>query len=63
MEQKGIVVRELGQYSKTHTIWISEQDGIASFHAVEGYMAQTFVNYDFFMSYIRSLQDRRFRFQ
>ena len=61
--QKEFTVDELDQNPEIHTVWISEQDRIASFHPVEGYVVQTFVNHDFFMSYIHSLQERSFRFQ
>ena len=63
MERKDITVEELEQHPEIHTVWISEELRIASFHAVDGYVVQTFVNYNFFMSYIHSLQERNFRFQ
>ena len=61
--QKEFTVDNLCQHPEIHTVWVSEQDRIASFHPVEGYVVQTFSNHDFFMSYIHSLQERRFRFQ
>ena len=63
MQRKEFTVEELARHPEIHTVWISEQDRIASFHAVEGYMVQTFTNHDFFMSYIHSLQEQSFRFQ
>lgn len=48
---------------KNHTIWVNEQDRIASFHLVEGYQAHSFQNMDFFLDYVYSLQERGFRFQ
>lgn len=56
-------IRELEQPDKVHTVWIGEEDRIASFHAVDSYEVQTFVCHDFFMRYLRSLQERGFRFQ
>ena len=44
-------------------VWISERDRIASFHPVDGYRRQIFRQYDFFMSFLHSLQERGFRFQ
>ena len=61
--QNEFTVDNLKQHPEIHTVWISEQDRIASFHAVEGYVVQTFVNHDFFTNYIHSLQERNFRFQ
>ena len=54
---------ETKRQPETHTVWVSEKQRIASFHAAESYAAQTFVNRDFFMDYLRSLQERGFRFQ
>ena len=48
---------------ETHRIWVDGTERIASFHEVEGYAAQTFSNYELFMSYVNSLQKRSFRFQ
>lgn len=56
-------INKLEQPSKVHTVWIGEEDRIASFHAVDSYEAQTFACHDFFMRYLRSLQERGFRFQ
>ena len=56
-------VSELEQPSKVHTVWIGEKDRIASFHAVDTYELKTFVCHDFFLNYLRSLQERGFRFQ
>lgn len=44
-------------------VWISERDRIASFHPVDGYRRQIFRQYDFFMNFLHSLQERGFRFQ
>ena len=63
MQQKEFMVDNLEQGPERYTVWISEQERIASFHAVEGYEMQTFATHDFFMSYIHSLQERYFRFQ
>ena len=48
---------------KVHTVWIGEEDRIASFHAVDDYELQTFSCHDYFIQYLRSLQERGFRFQ
>ena len=36
---------------------------LASFHAVHGYQSQSFHLHEFFMNYLRSLQERGYRFQ
>ena len=56
-------INELEQPSEVHTVWIGEKDRIASFHAVDSYEVQTFACHEFFMRYLRSLQERGFRFQ
>ena len=63
MQQKQFTVDAPEPHPEIHTVWISEELRIASFHAVDGYVVQTFVNHNFFMSYIHSLQERNFRFQ
>jgi hypothetical protein len=44
-------------------VWLDERAKIASFHHVEGYRQQEFLNRDYFHSYMMSLQQRGFRFQ
>ena len=56
-------VSELEQPFEVHTVWIGEEDRIASFHAVDSYELQTFVCHDLFIKYLRALQERGFRFQ
>ena len=56
-------INELEQPSEVHTVWIGEEDRIASFHAVDAYELQTFVCHDLFIKYLRTLQERGFRFQ
>ena len=64
MKQMGMnTVSELEQPSEVHTVWIGEEDRIASFHAVDSYELQTFVCHDLFIKYLRALQERGFRFQ
>ncbi len=46
-----------------NNVWLCVADRIASFHPVSGYERQSFRNHDYFMSYLKSLQDRGFRFQ
>ena len=57
------MVEEVEKNPEAHIVWINEETRIASFHAVDGYVVQTFANHEFFMSYIHSLQERSFRFQ
>ena len=54
---------EVEQPDQVHTVWIGEEDRIASFHAVDTYELQTFVCHDLFIKYLRTLQERGFRFQ
>lgn len=56
-------INELEQPSEVHTVWIGEEDRIASFHAVDSYELQSFVCHDVFIKYLRALQERGFRFQ
>lgn len=56
-------IHEMEQPSEVHTVWIGEADRIASFHAVDAYELQTFVCHDLFIKYLRTLQERGFRFQ
>ena len=51
------------QSTDVHTVWVGEEDRIASFHAVESYELQTFANREYFIDYLRALQERGFRFQ
>ena len=56
-------IDERGQPSKIHTVWVGEDDRIASFHAVDSYELKSFICHDCFINYLRSLQERGFRFQ
>jgi len=51
------------QSTDIHTVWVGEDDRIASFHAVDSYQQQTFANREYFIAYLRALQERGFRFQ
>lgn len=46
-----------------HTVWVGEEDRIASFHAVEDYTMRTFDCHDYFIRFLQTLQQRGFRFQ
>ena len=56
-------INELDQRPKVHAVWIGDADRIASFHAVDTYKLLTFSCHDSFLNYLRSLQERGFRFQ
>lgn len=62
-ETRTNMINELERPSGVHTVWIGEEDRIASFHAVDSYELQTFVCHDLFIKYLRALQERGFRFQ
>ena len=47
----------------TLSVWIDEQSKIASFHYVEGYHKHTYHIQESFMEFLRTLQQRGFRFQ
>ena len=47
----------------TLSVWIDEQEKIASFHPVEGYRKHTYQNHECFMEFLRTLQQQGFRFQ
>lgn len=49
--------------SVSQTVWLNEQARIASFHCVAGYEERSFTCHEFFMGFLRSLQDRGYRFQ
>ncbi len=46
-----------------HTVWVGEEDRVASFHQVDSYQPQTFSCHEYFINFLRSLQERGFRFQ
>lgn len=46
----------------SYTIWISEEDHIASFHNVHGCVEQTFTSQECLMEYLFLLQKCGFRF-
>lgn len=48
---------------KAHTVWVGEEDRVASFHEVENYQKRTFTCRDHFMGFLHTLQQRGFRFQ
>ena len=48
---------------RKHTVWVGEEDRIASFHAVEDYTMRTFDSHDYFIHFLQTLQQRGFRFQ
>ena len=54
---------EVMKQTDVHTVWVGEEDRIASFHAVGHYEPQTFSCHDYFINFLRSLQERGFRFQ
>ena len=54
---------EAEQNESVKNVWIDEQAKIASFHRVEGYHKHIFKEHEAFMEYLRSLQQRGFRFQ
>jgi len=55
--------REEQRGAEVYVVWIGEEDRIASFHAVNNYEKQTFSSRDNLIDYLRSLQERGFRFQ
>ena len=57
------MTEEKTNMEKLHTVWIGEEDRIASFHAVEDYTARTFECHDYFIRFLQILQQRGFRFQ
>ena len=62
-KNRTMTIEEVGRHPEIHTVWIGENDKIASFHAVANYEPQTFSCHDYFIQYLRSLQERGFRFQ
>lgn len=58
-----VTLEKSGDHAKAHTVWVGEEDRIASFHAVGTYKLRTFECHDFFMKYLCALQERGFRFQ
>ena len=57
------MIEVMKQSADVHTVWVGEEDRIASFHAVDSYELQTFSCHDYFINFLRSLQERGFRFQ
>lgn len=56
-------IKELEQRAEIRTVWVGEQDRIASFHAVDTYSPRTFICRDTYIQYLQILQERGFRFQ
>ncbi len=57
------MIEMMQQNTNVHTVWVGEEDRIASFHEVDSYQPQTFSSHDYFINFLRSLQERGFRFQ
>ena len=53
----------MNEKNDVHTVWVEEEDRIASFHAVDSYEQKTFSCHDYFVKFLLSLQERGFRFQ
>lgn len=62
-KNRTMTIEEVDRHPEIHSVWIGESDKIASFHAVDSYELQTFACHDYFIQYLRSLQERGFRFQ
>ncbi len=45
------------------TVWLNEQERIASFHAVDGYTRHGFTLHEHFMNFLQTLQKKGYRFQ
>lgn len=56
-------MEEIIPHPELHTVWVSTEEHIVSFHPVEGYTEQTFACHESFLNHLRSLQKRGFRFQ
>lgn len=56
-------MRQQEEKTGNYRVWVGERDRIASFHEVEGYRPETFVNHDLFIQFLRQLQEKGFRFQ
>lgn len=46
-----------------YTVWLCNINRIASFHCVTGYELHTFSSHEFFLNFLRSLQEQGYRFQ
>ena len=51
------------QNPSPHTVWLTEQARIASFHSVVGYEERSFRCRDYFMGFLDNLQEQGFRFR
>ena len=45
------------------TVWLCDAARIASFHPVEGFREQHFLDHQFFLNYLQQLQNQGYRFQ
>ena len=43
-------------------MWVGKEDGVVSFHGVDGYEKISFSDHDEFIAYVTQLQEQRFRF-
>ena len=48
---------------QSYIVWLSEKERIASFHPVEGYREQHFLDHQFFLNYLQQLQNQGYQFQ
>lgn len=48
---------------RARTVWVSEEEKIVSFHAVDGYASIDFVQYTSFVAFILHMGEQSFRFQ
>ena len=46
-----------------NTVWLDEQERIASFHYVSGYKKREFLRRDVFIRYLQTIVEEGYRFQ
>lgn len=46
-----------------YTVWLCAASRIASFHPVEGFREQRFLNHPLFLNYLQELQNQGYKFQ
>ena len=63
MDKQEQLIEQAERDLSMHSIWVNDDEKIASFKKVDGYVEKSFSNHEYFMNYVNDLQARWFRFQ
>lgn len=48
---------------QSYIVWLCDACRVASFHPVEGFREQHFLDHQFFLKYLQQLQNQGYKFQ